>query len=425
MKWPASTVAGISSMVGGGTPSKRNAHFWNGHIPWVSPKDMGSDEIHDTQDHITQEAVNASATKLVPEGATIVVVRSGILAHRFPVSICRRPMALNQDLKALIPRAGVVPEYLAYLLRSKEQTVLTECVKRGATVHSVDTQKLKGLAVSLPPPSEQRRIVEILDQADELWKKRAEADKIADRIVPALFYKMFGDPATNPMGWEVRAIGDITALVTSGLTPRGGAKNYLTTGPYFLRSQNVRMNSLDLSDIACLPPGIHESMSRTHVKYGDVLLNITGASIGRVAWYDRNDEPANVNQHVCILRLTAKATPQFVSFFLSTPHGQQAILRAQTGATRQGLNHENVRGIPILCPPLPIQEAFAVQYDTVKESSRRRHDGATKLDSLSSVLLHRAFTGDLTAKWREAHMKELLQEMEQQSRELKLKEATV
>ena len=179
------------------------------------------------------------------------------------------------------------------------------------------------------------------------------------------------------------------------------------------------MNRLDLTDAACLPSEIHAAMSRTHVQFGDVLLNITGASIGRAAWYDQRDREANVSQHVCIIRLTGAALPEFVSVFLSTQYGQLLIQRAQTGATRQGLNHENVRRIPLILPPQPEQLRFAQCVARLRANEEERRSTEEDIETLFLTMVHRAFTGELTARWREAHMKELLAEMEAQTKHLR------
>jgi type I restriction enzyme S subunit len=192
----------------------------------------------------------------------------------------------------------------------------------------------------------------------------------------------------------------------------------------FLRSQNIQMNRLQLEDVACLPEEVHSSMERTHVRFGDVLLNITGASIGRVAWYDLKDQAANVNQHVCIIRLRETATPEYVSVFLSMPYGQMLINGAQTGATRQGLNHDSVRRISLPLPSIAEQQSFAASLLKLRNNSEKRVQSSFNIENLFQTMLYRAFTGELTAGWRTAHMKELLVEMELQSKALgKLEEA--
>src|SRR5215216_6538832 len=114
-EWEIRRLKYVVGFSGGGTPSKDNAGFWDGDIPWVSPKDMKSDVVIDSEDHITAEGLRNSATQLIPPGSVLVVVRSGILRHTIPVALNAVPVALNQDMKALLPRADMDATYLRYL----------------------------------------------------------------------------------------------------------------------------------------------------------------------------------------------------------------------------------------------------------------------------------------------------------------------
>jgi hypothetical protein len=128
MNIPVATVplCDAASVYSGGTPSKSNASYWVGGIPWVSPKDMGNEKISDAEDHISQDAINSSATKLVPAGSILVVVRSGILVRRLPVALTTRPVAFNQDIKAVVvDETRFLPEFIFWILRASEQRVLS------------------------------------------------------------------------------------------------------------------------------------------------------------------------------------------------------------------------------------------------------------------------------------------------------------
>ena len=150
---------------GGGTPSKANPTYWEGgDIPWVSPKDMKTFEISDSQDKITPQAIAHSPVRLVPAGSILMVVRSGILAHTFPVAIAKTDVTLNQDMKAIIPREGIVPKFLAYQLISQSTEILTNCTKTGTTVSSVETKLLQSLPVWIPDATKQEEIVAELDK---------------------------------------------------------------------------------------------------------------------------------------------------------------------------------------------------------------------------------------------------------------------
>jgi type I restriction enzyme S subunit len=170
------------------------------------------------------------------------------------------------------------------------------------------------------------------------------------------------------VGWEVKSIDEIASQVGSGVTPRGGQATYLSQGIPLIRSQNVLMNRINLRDVAYISPETHESMSRSAVSPGDVLLNITGASIGRVAVVPASLTAANVNQHVCKIRLSSECDPHFVSYYLSTDQGQASIMGSQYGATRQGLNYGQVRQLQVPIPPLAEQRAIAQVLRTVQRA---------------------------------------------------------
>ncbi len=157
--WEQWQLADVGEWFGGGTPSSSNAQFWDGDIPWVSPKDMKVASITSTQDRITVAAVQNSAVKLISAESVLFVTRSGILAHSFPVATTKVQVTVNQDLKAITPVEVVDHNYLAWLLRALERQILTTCSKHGTTVHSIEIPTLKDLRVPIPPPAEQRRIV--------------------------------------------------------------------------------------------------------------------------------------------------------------------------------------------------------------------------------------------------------------------------
>ncbi|WP_448231550.1 restriction endonuclease subunit S [Microbacterium lacticum] len=115
MTWERVPLKELGDWYGGGTPSKSNPAFWtDGDVPWLSPKDMGPEVLHRTQDHVTSEAVSGSSTKLVPAGSVAVVTRSGILQRTIPVSIVPFATTMNQDMKAVVPRAGIDPRWIAW-----------------------------------------------------------------------------------------------------------------------------------------------------------------------------------------------------------------------------------------------------------------------------------------------------------------------
>jgi type I restriction enzyme S subunit len=179
VNWQEWRLADVGTWLGGGTPSKSNENFWHGSIPWVSPKDMKAPTIVDSEDHISEDAVENSAAKMIPPGSVLFVTRSGILAHSFPVATTKTAVTINQDLKAITPTPAIDSGYLAWALRAYERLILDKCRKHGTTVHSIEAPTLKAFCLPIAPYSEQCRIVAKLEELLSELDKGVESLKTA------------------------------------------------------------------------------------------------------------------------------------------------------------------------------------------------------------------------------------------------------
>lgn len=159
-------------------------------------------------------------------------------------------------------------------------------------------------------------------------------------------------------------IKDYTTKVGSGVTPRGGAESYLNEGIPLFRSQNVTNDGFLMDDIAYISEEVDEMMKGTRVKPGDVLLNITGASIGRCFFTSNDFGRGNVNQHVCIIRPKKNVTlPAYLHYCIVSDKGQEQINLTQTGANREGLSIEDIKGFSFDIPPLSKQQRIVDYLD--------------------------------------------------------------
>ncbi|WP_071188137.1 restriction endonuclease subunit S [Trichormus sp. NMC-1] len=185
----------LVNVQGGGTPSKQNPFFWEGSIPWISPKDMKSREINDSIDHISEEATHKSPAKLLQPSSVLIVVRGMILAHTVPSAILRVPAAINQDMKALLPNEKITPEFLCSVFWTLNDLLLELVEKSTHDTRKLETPKLLNFKIPVPPLPEQRRIVAYLDELqtkiDTMKKLREEAIKELDAILPSILDKAF------------------------------------------------------------------------------------------------------------------------------------------------------------------------------------------------------------------------------------------
>lgn len=227
---------------------------------------------------------------------------------------------------------------------------------------SVDV--LENVPLAIPPlEAEQQKIAECLSSVDELiaaQTRKVDALKTHKKGLMQQLFPREGETQPrlrfpefqNAGDWENGELGPKATKVGSGITPTGGDRNYKQAGRPFVRSQNVGWGVLLLEDIAYIDEETHASFSSTEIQVRDVLLNITGASIGRSAVADERIVNGNVNQHVCIVRTKPdELNPVFLNQFLISQYGQEQINSFQAGGNRQGLNFAQIRSFAIPLPP--------------------------------------------------------------------------
>ena len=192
--------------------------------------------------------------------------------------------------------------------------------------------------------------------------------------------------------WKKCIIGELTTKVGSGVTPRGGEAVYKSEGHPFVRSQNIGLGHLILDDIAYIDEDTHQRQKNTELQLDDVLLNITGASIGRSALVNQQIVGGNVNQHVCIIRANKKLIPSFLCNFLLSQYGQKQIESFQAGGNRQGLNFEQIKSIKIGLPSVEEQKKIADLLLLIEQRITTQNKIIEDLKKLKSAICEKLFS---------------------------------
>jgi len=279
--------------------------------------------------------------------------------------------------------------YLYYVYKSQPARELIVAKAQSATRshQRVNPSDITKLEVPLPPLPTQRRIAAYLDQEttriDALIKAKERLVELLEEKQQAVITRAVTkglDPDAPmqdsgvdwlgevPVGWKVVPMRYLTDKIGSGVTPKGGSQVYQKTGIPFLRSQNIHFSGLKLDDVAYISNETHEEMANSHVVAGDVLLNITGASIGRCFYYQGELGEVNVNQHVCIIRPNKDLNTKYLNLFLASYIGQQQVALSQTGGGREGLSFESIKGFFIPLPPsVTHQEKIVKEVELVVE----------------------------------------------------------
>jgi len=349
----------------GGTPTKSNPKYWGGDIPWVSPKDMKTTLLRGAQDSITQLGVDESATSLVPSGTILTVVRSGILAHSVPFAIAERPLTFNQDIKAIqVSDSRITSDYVYWFLRSKEPEILSRGVKKGATVHSLQSGYLESLPIPLLSTSEQARIVDLLSRAENIVRMRRAAEQKAKEIIPALFLDMFGDPGTNPSAVfsagrlnrdrtgtleATKLLGDLVDPergITYGVVQRG---DEYAGGVPVIRIGDFVENVWAPKDVVCTDPAISSKYSRTVLQGGEIVVSIRG-TIGKAAIVPSSAAGWNVAREVAVVPILPGVSRYYIHAFLQSDTAQSFFLRETRGVAQRGINLEDLRNLTVPMP---------------------------------------------------------------------------
>jgi type I restriction enzyme S subunit len=308
---------------------------------------------------------------------------------------------IGSTLAKLSPKKeGLHINYVGRFLQSKFEYLRENCT--GATIPHLSRPILENLQIPLPPLEQQKKIAAILDAADTYRQLTKALIAKYDELTQSLFLDMFGDPVKNEKGWELNKLKEISTKIHSGNTPKGGSEVYVDNGIVFFRSQNVWKKRLIYEDIAFIDQNTHNKMIKSSLKYKDILMTKTGrintenSSLGRAAIYLGEDDNANVNGHVYLIRLKKDIIHEFVLHILTTKEYRGHIRSVCVGGIdKRQLNKEHIEDFPIIQPPIPLQTQFAERVQAIETQKAQAQASLVKAEELFNSLLQRAFNGEL------------------------------
>jgi len=354
---------------------------------------MKASILHDASDHITQEAVENSATSVVPQKSILVVVRSGILAHSLPVAQVARPVAFNQDIKAMMPdMVKVDPDYIYWFLRAQEPLVLRQGVKKGATVHSLQSGFIENLQVPLPLRSEQRRIVDLLSRAEGIVSLRRDAEKKAAELIPALFINIFGDPATNPKGWPVRKVSDFVRRFEGGKNIQAGSEG---GSPYrILKVSAATSGTYRESESKPSPNGYSPPASHI-VRAGDLLFSRANTEelVGATAIVEKTDGKTLLPDKLWRFVWNEPVESAYMHALFQSGHVRRELgkLSSGTSASMRNISQGKLYGLPLPIAPYEKQNDFAEKSAMIYSIQCQQSAATAKAKAAFDALLAGCF----------------------------------
>ena len=386
-RWSTKPLGEIAQVAAGDPAPQRAEDFSEDGIPFVRMQDVGrfgqTTCLAETKDRLSKSA--SQKLKRFPTGS-ILVPKSGAsirLNHR---AILGTEAHVVSHLAVIVPKPLLNTRFVYYWLCGTDLSG----VAHQADLPSMKTSDLAKLPVPVPPLAEQERIVKLLDEADELRKLRAQADRRIAALIPAIFHEMFGDVEQNTRKWLTKAVAEVCDLVR-GSSPRPKSDPRYYGGPIpRLMIEDITRDGWSVTPRVDSLTELGATMSRP-VKAGTIVMAVSG-NIGLCAQL-----AVDACVHDGFVAFKDLHSDLFVPQFFGMAMGQmrQSHERSQAGAIFQNITTTDVKAMRIPVPPLPLQKIFADRMKEIRELEARQITSHTRLDTLFQSLLHRAFNGEL------------------------------
>lgn len=337
----------------GKTPSRNQLEYWeNGSNKWISISDLSNCSMYtaETKEAITDCAVRETNIRLVPKNTVIMSFKLSI----GKTAITSEPVYTNEAIMAFINKGEelVLPEFLYYQLLSKDWGSTGNRAVMGATLNKASLSQMK---IYVPSLQEQRGIVQVLGHIDSQLKRTNESVNKLNDLVKSRFVEMFGALLKNGKG---QTLEDISELITVGIA-NAATHAYADKGTIMFRNLNIHENHLDDTDLITIRPEFAEKYKKKALKSGDILVTRTGYP--GVACIVPEKYAGCQTFTTLIVRLDTRsgASATFVSQYINSPLGKEYVNKMKAGSSQQNFGATSLKSMPIVIPPLALQQEFA------------------------------------------------------------------
>ena len=386
-------VRDISEQIRGVTYAKSDASAVprSGYSPMLRANNIGEHGLL-LEDLIFVPNSKISRKQRIVPNDVVVAASSGSISVVGKTAQARRGFdgGFGAFCKVLRPGPDVDPHYFGHYFKTPSYRRVVSQLASGANINNLKKEHLDNLPIPLPPLAEQKRIARILDAADALRDRRREALAQLDALLQSTFLDMFGDPVTNPKGWMMTCVGDVTQMGT-GSTPSRNHKNYFGGSISWVKSAEVDWGTITATSECLSSDGVRAARLRLYPK-GSIVLALygQGKTRGKCAVLGID---ATINQACCsLVPRDPGSTPYLLQFLKYSYHRLRGESR---GGNQENLNMRIVRSFPVPVPPLDVQQRYATIAESVETQKTSQRAHLAELDTLFASLQSRAFRGDL------------------------------
>lgn len=413
----------ILTLIGGGTPKTTNPSYWGGNIPWLSVVDFNNDNryVHTTEKTITEEGVENSSTKILPQSSLILSARGTVGA----LAQLAKPMAFNQSCYGIIAKEQTTNDFLYYLLKNVVEDL--QAKGHGSVFNTITRDTFDTITVDLPPLDEQKRIAEILGSLDDKIELLQKQNKTLEEMAEATFKSWFVDfdvvrakqkglPKADimreyhltdelydlfpssfadsplgpiPSGWEVKPLGAICQLALGGTPSRTNLK-------YWEKGSIPWINSGKVNDFRIITPseyiteaGYNSSATKL-LPIHTTVVAITGATLGQVSF---TEIECCANQSVVGILENEKLASEYIYLFIL--FNLDKLLAKQTGGAQQHINKNDIASLMCLVPSEKILERYKQKQKPLFDKIHNNMVQIQTLTELRDTLLPRLISGKI------------------------------
>ena len=370
----------IFTISSGGTPSKNESSYYDdGIIPWIKTGDLKEKYISNEVEHITEEGLNNSSAKLFPKDTVLVAMYGATIGA---CSILSYEASTNQACAAFLPNENVIPEYLYYFLCSHKEKFIKDGV--GGAQPNISAGYLKNVKFELIPLDEQQKIIDNLNEVDDLISLRKQQLTKLDELVKSRFIEMFGDQDTNPLGWKQCTIGECCTL-KSGTTLSAEVENEGGSVPYVkVGDMNFPGNERYITTSSRYVT--EETAGKGLFEVGSIIFPKRGGAIG-------TNKKRMTKLLICAdlnvmgVLSNGELLPEYLfSYFDLIDLGELS-----DGSSVPQINNKNIAPLVICIPPMELQQQFAAFVEQIDKSKLEIQKSLQQLETLKKALMQKYF----------------------------------
>ncbi|MBM4161169.1 MAG: hypothetical protein FJ217_08720 [Ignavibacteria bacterium] len=374
-----------------------------GSIRLIQLADVGVGTfLNKSSKFITQHKKEELGCTLVKPGDILISRMADPIARACIVPDLHQEAIAAVDLSIVrVDRRIVDPRYVVIICNSS--IVRNQAVRlgRGTTRMRISRTHLESIRIPLPPLPIQKQIAAILEKADAAREKRRQANQLTEEFLQSLFLEMFGDPVTNPKGWQTKNLGEIArrekfSIVDGPFGSHLKANEYTDSGVRVIRVNNIKPNSFNFDDVRYVSLQKYDSIKRSTVRPGDIIMAKVGNTIGKTCVFPKSIDFAVLTANVCKISADdAISDAVFISRQMNFEAVQTTIRNLSGDTAKPMIILPRLKQLKLIVPPLSEQRKFTHSVEKVESLRGKQRESEKELENLFNSLMQRAFRGEL------------------------------